>query len=85
MVMRLWISQIHPAHSPLLRGEPAPAHNDHDIPLTILHIMQEFPFYGQEWKTFHSFGTLRNILGDYFSNVSNIVAFLHGIGVGNFI
>jgi hypothetical protein len=68
----------------LLRGDLAPVCNQWGISLTIEHILQECPCYYKECQTFHLIGTLCNIL-DVSCNVSNMVAFLHGIGVDKFI
>jgi hypothetical protein len=66
-------------HGNLLRGAPASVCNQYDVPLTILHILQECPCYDKAHQTFHRIGVVCDILDDC-HNTSNIVAFLRGIG-----
>jgi hypothetical protein len=49
---------------------------------TILHILQEFPHYDETHQALKLHGKLLSVLGDDPHNVSSIVAFLHGTGVG---
>jgi hypothetical protein len=54
-------------------------------PYTVLHILQQCPYYDEEFQTFYLHGAMNNILGDYRCNVSNFFTFFHAIEVGKYI
>jgi hypothetical protein len=66
-------------------GTLAPVCNHFDVCITILQIMEECPRYDQEHQAFHLLGELHGIPGDDCGNVSNVMAFLRSIRIGNFI
>jgi hypothetical protein len=71
-VTRLWIRRIRLTHSHLLSGDPPPVCIHCDVRLAVLHFLHQCPLYDDS-------------LGDDRNNVSNVVAFLRGIGVDSFI
>jgi hypothetical protein len=80
----LCVSHICLTHGHLLRGDPAFVCNQCGVSFTILHFLQECSCYYRVHQTFHLIGGLGDILDDC-HNVSNTMAFLHGIGDGSLL
>jgi hypothetical protein len=77
-----YIDHTHLKHGHLIHIELAPVCIPCDISLTVLHrsIMIECQFYAEKCHTFHFHGTLCNILRDSCCSLSNILAFVSGMG-----
>jgi hypothetical protein len=82
---RMPLNLSHLSDSHMMKNYLAPNCNHCDIPIIILHIMQECPLYNEGHKTFHHPGTLCDILAYHHGSICNTVAFHNGINVGNFI
>jgi hypothetical protein len=81
------IGHTHLKHGHLVHIELAPVCTPCDISLTVLcmSIMIESQFYAEKCHNFHFHGTLCNILRDSCCSLSNIVAFISGLGLANCI
>jgi hypothetical protein len=53
--------------------------------LSVLQILVECSCYNEDRVTFHFHGTLHDMLGDDCHSVSNVLAFLNGIGLAKSI
>jgi hypothetical protein len=71
MLTHLWIGHVHPTYGHLLHSEPTALIN-YGVPLTILHILVEYPLHGEGWLAFHLNGTLSDMLDYNCCSISNI-------------
>jgi hypothetical protein len=65
-------------HGCLLRGELAPFYFNHDIPLTVPHILFGCLCYGKACLAYNLHGMLSNMRDDC-DSVSDVLAFLNAI------
>ena len=69
------------SHGFLLRREPLPVCQRCSTPLTVEHILLEFPDFNASPERYNIEHSLQTVLGDNVDNLSRLFLFLQAIGL----